>query len=67
MPDPDQMSREELLEARANVERQLGELGYGSIIGSGFGASPKPPLRKRLQEILVEIDQELAELDAPKS
>jgi len=60
------MSREELLEARAKVENQLRELGYGTIIGSGFSASPKPPLRKRLQEILAEIDQELAELDAPK-
>ncbi|HEX4157135.1 MAG TPA: hypothetical protein VHY79_01555 [Rhizomicrobium sp.] len=61
------MSREELLEARANVEHQLRESDYGSIIGGSFGASPKPPLRKRLQEILAEIDQELAELDVPKS
>ena len=67
MPDPDQMNREELLEARTNVERGLSDLGYSSIIGgSGLNPSKKPALRKRLQEILAEIEQELAELDAQK-
>ena len=64
MSDSDKISREELLEARANVQRQISELSYAPIAGGGGGtASPKPALFKQLNEILEEIDLELAELD----
>jgi hypothetical protein len=59
------MSREELLAARARVEHQLTELGYGTIAGSG--PSQRDALRKQLREILAEIDQELAEQDTPQA
>jgi UDP:flavonoid glycosyltransferase YjiC (YdhE family) len=62
-PDSAPMSREELLGARADVERQISELGYGTVAGAG--PSQKDALREQLREILAEIDQELAELDAP--
>lgn len=61
---PDQMSRQELLEARAKIQNQITELKYGPVAGGGGGtASPKPALFERLNEILAEIDQELAEMD----
>jgi hypothetical protein len=64
MPDPDQMSREELLDARARVQHQISELGYGCVIGGGRDRSQTDGLRQRLQVILAEIEQELAELDS---
>lgn len=58
MPDTDRMSREELLEARAKIENQLSELSYSAVIG-GTSASPKSAVRKRLLQILAEINREL--------
>ena len=55
-------SREELLAARAKLERQIDELSYRSIIG-GLTLSGKPALLERLKGILAQIDQELAEMD----
>jgi hypothetical protein len=55
-------SREELLAARAKLERQIDELSYRSIIG-GLTPSGKPALLERLKGILAQIDQELAEMD----
>lgn len=61
MPDIDQMSREELLEARAKIEQEIDGLGYRPITGGGGGeASPRPALIARLKDILAAIDQELA-------
>jgi hypothetical protein len=66
MPDPDQMSREQLIEARADVKRQIDELRYQPLIGRGIdGASPKAALFERLNAIVAEIDAELAEMEIP--
>ena len=62
MPDSDRLSRDELLEARAKVKQQITELGYACV--AGIGTSQKGVLRKRLREILAEIEQELEELDS---
>lgn len=56
-------SREELLEARAKLERQIDELSYRAIIGGGFGPSAKPALIEQLKDLLTGIDQKLAEMD----
>jgi hypothetical protein len=61
MPDPEQMSREQLIEARANVKRQIDELRYRSVAGAH--ASSKSPLIERLNAILAE--KELAEMENP--
>jgi hypothetical protein len=59
-------SREELLEARANIERELTELTYAPVAGVPVGmTSPKPVLVSRLRQILEAINEELAEEDVP--
>jgi hypothetical protein len=56
------LGQEELLGAHADIERQILELRYKPVAGGGGGiASPKPALLGRLNEILAEIDQELAD------
>lgn len=54
--------REELLEARAKLSRQIDELSYKAIIG-GLAPSAKPALIEKLKDILAEIDQKLAEMN----
>ena len=68
MADPDQMNRKELLIAKKRVELQLKRLSYNQI---GRGGSPenhtKDDLIERLEDILVEINAELAEMDAKRA
>jgi hypothetical protein len=62
------MTREELLRAQAHVQRALSELTYTPVAGVGLRSPDlKPALRERLEEILSEIDRELANLDSPNA
>jgi hypothetical protein len=61
-----QMTREELLAARAKVDEEISEL-YRQYATGGAGPSPKPALREEMNAILAEIDQELAEMDEPNA
>jgi hypothetical protein len=67
MADPDQMSREELLETRKRITLQIENLSYrGYYTGLGTHAgvrNSKTELLTQLQAILTEIDTELAERD----
>ena len=58
----DSTSRAELLDARANLQRQIEELSYRPIIGTIL-PSGKPALLEQLKSILGGIDQKLAEMD----
>ncbi|MBY0381265.1 MAG: hypothetical protein K2W78_05045 [Xanthobacteraceae bacterium] len=65
MDDSEQMSRAEMIKARADIKRQITKLSYSPIIGGGGGAtSPRPALIARLKKTLVEIDEKLAKTDA---
>jgi hypothetical protein len=68
MADPDQMSREELLDARKRITLQIESLSYrGYYTGLGTNAgvrNSKTELLTELQTILAEINTELAELDS---
>ena len=65
MADPDQMSGEELFKAKERVEQQLERLSYrppGSF--RSYAPTGKPGLKSELNQILDEINAELAELDS---
>jgi hypothetical protein len=68
MAASDQMSRKDLLEARARVSLQIDRLSYGgyksgNLTNTGV-RDPKIELMSELQAILGEINTELAELDS---
>ncbi len=63
MAGPDQMSRKELLAARAKVSLQIERLAYRGYKGT-TGGDPTVDLRAELDAILQEINTELAELDS---
>jgi hypothetical protein len=66
MPDPDQMSREELLAARERVTLQIERLSYRGTYGT-IGGDPRAQLRAELDAMLQEIDTELAELGSKRA
>lgn len=64
MTDSVQMSRKELLEAKKRVSMQIDRLEYGSYYSKRGFPDAKTQLMAELQDILTEINAELAELDS---
>jgi len=62
MPGPEKSLRQQLLEARADLMRQIAIL---QLNASGKGGAPRPSaLAVRLTSLLREIEAQPAELDA---
>ena len=61
MAETDQMSRQELLEARADVQKQIELLRTPVLVGVRH-QSGRQPLIDKLNAILDEIEAELSEL-----